>query len=93
MRQQQQQQHLPGMQPQQETNTTEGEITMEDAVDLLGDDGHDDYYVGGQYDLGSGASLLVSYAVDDDGDEADGDDDIGAQGYQVGTTVELSFEF
>ena len=57
------------------------------------DDSGDDTYIGAEYDLGSGASLLVSFADDSDNDEADTDDDIGAQGYQVGTTVELSFEF
>ena len=56
------------------------------------DDNGDDYYVGGAYDLGGGASLLVSYADDSDGDEG-GDDDIGANDYQVGTTVEVSFAF
>ncbi|SLN35459.1 porin [Pseudooctadecabacter jejudonensis] len=55
----------------------------------LSDDG-DDYYVGGEYDLGSGAMLLVSFAEDDDDSE---EDEIGAQDYQRGTTVELSFEF
>lgn len=53
----------------------------------------DDTYVGASYDLGGGASLLVSYADDTNNDEAAGDDDIGAQGYAVGTTVELSFAF
>jgi len=48
------------------------------------------YYIGGEYDLGSGAMLTVSFAEDDD--DADGDE-IGAQEYQRGTTVELSFEF
>ena len=53
----------------------------------------DDTYVGASYDLGGGASLLVSYADDTNNDELTGDDDIGAQGYAVGTTVELSFAF
>lgn len=48
------------------------------------------YYVAGEYDLGSGASLLVSYAEGDDGEY---EDEIGANDYQEGTTVELSFEF
>lgn len=56
-------------------------------------DSGEDYYVGGSYDLGSGASLLVSYAADNNSNEDDDDDNIGAQAYQVGTTVELSFEF
>lgn len=51
----------------------------------------DAFYVGGEMDLGGGASLLVSYA--DAPSEAAGDDDVGAQDYQVGTTVEVSFEF
>lgn len=56
-------------------------------------DSGEDFYVAGEYDLGGGASLLVSYADDGDGDEDADDDDIGANGYQVGTTVEVSFEF
>lgn len=56
-------------------------------------DAGEDMYVGGAYDLGGGASLSISYADDGDGDEATGDDDIGAQDYQVGTTVEVSFAF
>ncbi len=51
----------------------------------------DAFYIAGEYDLGGGASLLVSYA--DAPDEADDDDDVGANDYQVGTTVEVSFEF
>ena len=54
-------------------------------------DAGEDMYVAGQYDLGSGASLLVSFA--DDADADNGDDEIGANDYQEGTTVELSFEF
>ena len=56
-------------------------------------DSGEDFYVAGSYDLGGGASLLVSYADDGDGDEDADDDDIGANDYQVGTTVEVSFEF
>ena len=50
----------------------------------------DDYYVGGEYDLGSGAQLLVSYAEDEAGDAGD---EIGNEEFQLGTTIELSFEF
>lgn len=53
-------------------------------------DAGEDFYVAGTYDLGSGASLLVSYA--DDGD-VDSEDEIGANDYQEGATVELSFAF
>jgi hypothetical protein len=56
-------------------------------------DAGDDKYVGGTYDLGGGASLLVSYADDSDADEEGADNDIGAQDYQVGTTVAVSFKF
>jgi len=56
-------------------------------------DAGDDMYVGGTYDLGGGASLLVSYADDSDADEEGADNDIGAQDYQVGTTVAVSFKF
>ncbi|WP_322890840.1 MULTISPECIES: porin [unclassified Yoonia] len=50
------------------------------------------FYVAGEYDLGGGASLLVSYADAEDADYAD-DDEIGADEFQFGTTVELSFKF
>lgn len=51
-----------------------------------------DTYVAASYDLGGGAALLVSYA---DAEVAGNiaDDEIGANDYQVGTTVELSFAF
>lgn len=55
------------------------------------DDAGDDTYVGATYDLGGGASVLVSFADDSDGDNAD--DEVGAQDYQIGTTVEVSFDF
>ena len=48
------------------------------------------FYLGGEYDLGAGASLLVSYA---EGDDAEYEDEIGTQDYQEGTTVEISFDF
>jgi len=51
-----------------------------------------DSYIAASYDLGGGAALLVSYA---DAEVAGNiaDDEIGANDYQVGTTVELSFAF
>ncbi|SFS20172.1 porin [Yoonia litorea] len=49
-----------------------------------------DYYVAGTYDLGGGATLLVSYAIDEDGSEGD---EIGEDELQNGTTVEVSFSF
>jgi outer membrane protein OmpU len=52
-------------------------------------DYEDEFYVAGQYDLGGGASILVSYAEGEDNE----DDEIGANDYQEGTTVELSFSF
>lgn len=55
-------------------------------------DAGDTMYVAGNYDLGGGANLLVSFV-----DTATGLDDLedfnGEDGYQNGTTVELSFEF
>ncbi len=57
---------------------------------LNDNEGDEDYYVAATYDLGGGAELLVSYAEDDDGDN---EDEIGADDYQAGTTVELSFAF
>lgn len=54
-------------------------------------DAGDDFYVAADYDLGSGASLLVSFV--EDGGDANGDDEVGANDYQIGTTVELSFAF
>ena len=50
----------------------------------------DRFYVAGTYDLGSGASLGMSYA--EDKDDVDGDE-TGAGDYQQGTTVEVSFKF
>ncbi|KPP89066.1 MAG: Gram-negative porin [Rhodobacteraceae bacterium HLUCCA08] len=57
---------------------------------ILTEDAGDRFYLAGEYDLGSGAALLVSYAEDDN--DVDGDE-IGANEYQRGTTVEVSFEF
>lgn len=54
-------------------------------------DGGEDTYIAGTYDLGGGASILVSYA--DDADLDNSDDEVGDPEYQVGTTVEISFEF
>lgn len=58
----------------------------------LGANDGTDYYVAGTYDLGGGAELLVVYA---DAEVAGNiaDDEIGANDYQVGTTVEVSFSF
>lgn len=57
----------------------------------LTESGDDDrYYVGGEFDLGGGASVLVSYAEDDSFTD---EDEIGAQEYQNGLTVEAAFEF
>ena len=53
-------------------------------------DGGDDYYVAASYDLGGGASVLASYA-DDQAD--DSEDEVGANEYQNGATVELTFTF
>jgi len=55
------------------------------------DDGGNDYYVAGAYDLGGGANVLVSYGVD--GNNNNTDDEIGANAYQAGTTVEVGFTF
>jgi len=57
---------------------------------LTEDSTEDRYYVGGEFDLGGGASVLVSYAEDEDFVD---EDEIGAQEYQNGLTVEASFEF
>ncbi len=52
------------------------------------------FYVAGEYDLGGGATLLVSYADADDATPGYLDDDeVGAREYQNGTTVEVSFAF
>lgn len=56
-------------------------------------DAGEDFYVAGNIGLGESSSLLISYAEDGDGDEAAGDDDIGANDYHVGTTVAVTFEF
>lgn len=52
--------------------------------------GEDGYYIGGEYDLGSGASLEVSFA---DGDDAEFEDEIGSEAFQSGTTIQLEFDF
>lgn len=73
----------------------EGTYAVSDALSLAAGitDAGEDTYVGGTYDLGGGGSLLVSYADDADSDEAAGDNDIGDAGYQVGTTIQVSFSF
>ena len=91
-----------------ESNDDEDEYGLEGAYDVgnglvlfagyvLEEDENDDneaYYIAGEYDLGSGAELIVSYAEDDsENDDFTFDDEIGAQEYQDGTTVEISFEF
>jgi len=53
-------------------------------------DNGDAYYVAATYDLGAGASLLVSYADDSNNPL---NDEIGAPDLMAGATVELSFEF
>lgn len=55
------------------------------------DDGGEDTYAGLSYDLGGGASLLASYADDNDND--DSDDEVGAKDYKEGMTFQLSFAF
>ena len=55
------------------------------------DDGGKDTYAGLSYDLGGGASLLASYADDNDND--DSDDEVGAKDYKEGMTFQLSFAF
>lgn len=50
----------------------------------------DGQYIGGEYDLGGGASLTISYAEDEDNDE---NDEIGPQEYLHGTTVAMSMKF
>jgi outer membrane protein OmpU len=58
----------------------------------LGANDGTDFYVGGTYDLGGGAEILVIYA---DAEVAGNiaDDEIGGGDYQVGTTIEVSFSF
>lgn len=55
---------------------------MEDGIE-------DEFYVAGSYDLGNGASILVAYADAQD----DTDDEVGANEYQRGTTIEVGFTF
>jgi len=81
-----------------EVTKLEGSFDVGSGLTLLAgyvgkDSKTDDTYVAATYSLGGGASLLVSYADDTNSDEAAGDDDIGAPGYQVGTTVAVSFKF
>jgi hypothetical protein len=53
-------------------------------------EGDEDFYIAGTYDLGGGADLLFSYGLDDDNDQ---EDEIGANEYQTGATVEVNFTF
>ena len=55
---------------------------MEDGIE-------DEFYVAGSYDLGNGASILVAYADAPN----DTDDEVGANEYQRGTTIEVGFTF
>ena len=54
-------------------------------------------YIGGEYDLGNGASLLVSYAdADNDGtpgDPGSAEDELGAPEYKHGLTALVTLEF
>ena len=50
-----------------------------------------DYYVGGTFDLGSGAEVLFAYAQDDNSDDAD--QEIGSPELEDGITVEATFTF
>lgn len=54
-------------------------------------DSGDAMYAAVTYDLGGGASILVSYA--DDGDDAVDNDEVGDPEYMEGITVEASFAF
>jgi len=53
--------------------------------------GHDEVYAGVEYDLGSGASLALSYS--DTGAAEDDEDFDGAKEYLAGTTLAVSFDF
>ena len=55
-----------------------------------GNEEDEDYHVAAKYDLGGGADITFSYAEDDDGDQ---EDEIGADDYQEGATVELVLAF
>ena len=54
------------------------------------DEGQDTYFAT-TYDLGGGATALLSYASDNDFDN--GDDEIGNKDYKEGLTVQVSFAF
>ena len=62
---------------------------MDGVIVHAGINSDEEFYVAGTYDLGGGASLLVSYA-DSDANTAD---EVGEDDLQVGTTVEVSFSF
>lgn len=70
----------------------EGSYDMGNGLTVLGGaaDGGDTMYVAGSYDLGGGAALLASYV---DTDAVNADDEYGANDYQNGMTVEVSFSF
>ena len=55
-----------------------------------GNEEDEDYHVAAKYDLGGGADITFSYAEDDDGDQ---EEEIGADDYQEGATIELVIAF
>ena len=68
---------------------------LDEGEDSAGDSGSSYFYVGGDYDLGGGASLRVSYADVSEGD-VNGltNDELGAaEDVKEGTTVAVSFAF
>lgn len=79
------------------TTGLEGSYTVSDELSVFAgyissDDKADDgSYIGVEYDLGGGASLLASYA-DVDATNAT-DDEFGAKDYKAGATLALSLKF
>lgn len=79
------------------TTGLEGSYTVSDELSVFAgyissDDKEDDgSYIGVEYDLGGGASLLASYA-DVDATNAT-DDEFGAKDYKAGATLALSLKF
>jgi hypothetical protein len=73
-------------------NKVEGSTTLGAGVTVAAGlaDAFEDMYLAVTTDLGGGASILASYAVDGGGDAGD---EVGAGDWQEGLTVELKFAF
>jgi len=76
-------------------NSVEGSTTLGAATVSAGlDDYHGDMYLAVSNPIGTGATLVASYATEGTGAKnTDAEDEIGAGNWQEGLTVELKFAF